>query len=59
MKIQRRTFPASFLAAAASVLLISGVGTAIYGKSHGRANGKPGAAQETEASREKRAIHHS
>jgi hypothetical protein len=53
MKTQRRTFPASFLAAAATVLLISGVGTAIYGKSHGRANGKADTAQETEASREK------
>jgi len=58
MKTQRRTFSASFFAAAASVLLISGVGTAIYGKSHGRSshsNGKANAAQESEASRQKNA----
>ena len=58
MKTQRRTFSASFFAAAASVLLISGVGTAIYGKSHGRSShshGKANAAQESEASRQKNA----
>ena len=55
MKMQRRTFPARFLAAVATVLLIFGVGTAIYGKSHGRANGKADTTQETEGSREKNA----